>query len=178
MALFNHYNVSSIHEFDMETEIIEFLENQEYLHTNGKPINIKVYRQIHDLRISRISDIVMIKGAQLINIECKLNDVGGVIKQAKDHLAYANYSYIAMPTKSYIAPYHQAEMIKLGIGLLLWDLKNKILVEVIYAKYNRLDKFGKMHKKEKLKTLKKVDLKIKEIETLKQQKKIQFNDSN
>jgi len=59
------------------------------------------------------------------------------MEQAKDHLCWADYSYVCMPHSVYIAPYHEYKMIEIGLGLLLYDHENKKVYEAIYAKFNR-----------------------------------------
>ena len=159
---------SGISEDDMEIDIIEWLK--EYWVDE----QMTIWRQIHDVRVGRISDIVILKGAQLINIECKLDDVGGVLNQAKDHLKWAHYSYIAMPTTAWISPDWCKLMIEHGIGLFLWDHKVKTLVEAIYGKYQRIDKINKRLNKNKIAGIKRVYVEIQAEELKKNQININY----
>jgi hypothetical protein len=60
-----------------------------------------------------------------------------VIKQAEDHLKWADYSIIIMPPDSnYIANSYKSEIIEKGLGLFYW-FKDLGLYEFILPRYNR-----------------------------------------
>ena len=103
---------------------------------NKRPVII--LREIHNPDVSRISDHVMlINNRTTINIECKLDDIGGVIKQAKSHLKWCDYSIICMPPdRTYIPSYYFANIIELGIGFWWW-FNEAGLYEMIKPKFNR-----------------------------------------
>jgi uncharacterized protein (UPF0248 family) len=99
-------------------------------------ITPKVYREVRITQIKRISDVVIyLSDRKIINIECKLRDYGFVLNQAKDHLRWADYSYICFPPETYLPAYILDEMISLGIGLLFWH--PDYFVEVLQSGYNK-----------------------------------------
>jgi hypothetical protein len=113
-----------------------FPSNNENDKWNNKYITPKVYREVRIPQISRISDvIVFITERRIINIECKLADYSFVLKQAKDHLRWADYSYICFSPERYIPAFILDEMIHHGIGLLFWH--RDYFVEVLQSGYNK-----------------------------------------
>lgn len=96
----------------------------------------KVYREVRIPKIGRISDVIVyLTDRKIINIECKLSDYGFVLNQAKDHLKWADYSYICMASETYLPAYILDEMIGHGIGLLFWH--PDYFVEVLQSGYNK-----------------------------------------
>lgn len=99
--------------------------------------NVQLYTEVPCPQVGRRSDIVLVVGKQksYYNIECKIVNVAKVLEQAKDHLRWADYSYICLKTDTYIAPYQIQEMIKFNIGLLLWE--PEILVECLQTRKSK-----------------------------------------
>lgn len=65
----------------------------------------------------------------LIAIEAKLTDWRGALSQATDHLAWADYSYIAMPADGPLAmPAVRRALREEGIGGLLVDSSSDVLI--------------------------------------------------
>lgn len=117
----------------------------------------KVYREVHVPEIGRRSDlIVYFSNRKVFNIECKLFDANEVIKQAKDHLFWADYSYVCFPHDVYIPNYRRKQMLDAGIGLLFWA-PNLGLIEGIMAEHNTGGVKDKIIRQNVLKTLKKID---------------------
>jgi len=169
MNLIEKYNLSTS-EDQMQKAVADFFADYEYDRLTGYEWqNIKgtVYREVTIPNIGRRSDIIVkINDRKIFNIECKTNDITGVIQQAINHLYWADYSYICVHAKTYIAPYHVANMIKHGLGLMLWQNENQgdkrpeALVDVFGAELNTY-KAGKKQKPLRemvLKRLKKLDL--------------------
>jgi len=102
----------------------------------------KTFREVRIPDIGRISDVIVyVTPRKVINIECKTNDVPGVIEQAKDHLKWADYSYICLHALTYIAPKYIQDMVDLGIGLMLYQddfcgNRPEFLADVIGARHN------------------------------------------
>ena len=81
-------------EFDMQEAVAAVLSKQDFiikahkdywLETWGKA---KVYREVRIPNIGRISDVIVhVNDRKIFNIECKLTDVSGVIKQANIFIA-------------------------------------------------------------------------------------------
>lgn len=105
-------------------------------HANWNLITPKVYREIRIPQIGRISDVIVyITDRKIVNIECKLVDYGIVLQQAKDHLKWADYSYVCLPAEIYLPAYILDAMINYGIGLLFWH--QTYFVEVLQSGYNK-----------------------------------------
>jgi hypothetical protein len=128
MNLIEKFNVSTS-EDQMQKAVADYFSNYEFDRLTGyewKAIKGKVYREVTIPTIGRRSDVIIkITDFKIFNIECKTNDLAGVIEQAKDHLFWADYSYICVHAKTYIAPYFITDMIEHGIGLLLWQNANE-----------------------------------------------------
>lgn len=94
------------------------------------------YEQIRVPEIGRVSDLIIKLGRRLVNIEFKLSDWSCVLQQGKDHLAWADYSYVCVPT-NYLTSFPQKfclELLNNGIGLIVGD-KNTF-TEIFRAKHN------------------------------------------
>ena len=183
MNLIRKYNVSSL-EYDMQKAVAKYFTEHPFMHQSGyvmDEVDCKVYREVSIPSIRRISDvIVQVTPRKIFNIECKNNDVAGVIKQAVDHLRWVDYSYICLHARTYLPNYEIRNMLKHGIGLLLWQGENKhwedpsldrpeALVDVIGAQHNT-KKAGHLDpdlRSKVMKKLKKLDSK-KTAETHKQ----------
>lgn len=126
-----------------------------------------IYREIHVPEIGRRSDlIVKFSDRKIFNIECKLFDADTVIKQAADHLFWADYSYICFPHNVYLPNYRRKQMLEHGIGL-LYFIPNTGLIEGIMADYNKNK--DELIRKNLISTLKRIDQK-------KSQQYIEFKD--
>lgn len=116
-----------------------------------------IYREITVPEIGRRSDlIVKFSDRKIFNIECKLFDADMVIKQAADHLFWADYSYICFPHNVYLPNYRRKQMLEHGIGL-LYFIPDTGLIEVIMADHNK--KKDELIRKNILSNLKRIDLK-------------------
>jgi len=121
-------------ESDMQRSIALIMEQCEF---GG--INPSVYREVGIPKINRISDVIVkVTGRQIVNIECKLTDHSSVLAQAKDHLKWADYSYICLHAFAPTPNYFIQKIIDLGIGLLLWA--PQLTIEVIPAYHNTIKK--------------------------------------
>ena len=108
--------------------------------------NAKVYREVRIPEVSRISDlIVQITPRKIVNIECKLFQYTEVMGQAKDHLRWADYSYICLHSNSMLPPYIMRNMIDAGLGLMFWSRETG-LIDVVGAEHNTY-KAGKKDRK-------------------------------
>ena len=130
-----YQNISSCSEFDMQKSVVEILSKSELWSS------AMIYREVSIPNIGRISDIIVkISNRKIVNIECKLTNHQEVFAQAKDHLLWADYSYICLHASALIPAYAIQNMIDSKIGLLLWT--PEIIVEVLLAYYNKnKDKF-------------------------------------
>jgi hypothetical protein len=81
-----------------------------------------------------------------------LTDSRGVLKQAIDHLSWANYSMVCMPHEAYIPNDVKASMIEKNIGLILYDEKTGSFMEAIYPMRSK----GKINKKIRTKVQEKI----------------------
>lgn len=145
MPLFNTGFHKPYSEYDMQIEVAEFLKNKKFIDTNYDPVFPNVLREFRIPEIGRISDIIVyMSKRKIFNIECKLDDVSGVLKQAKDHLIWANYSIICLPFNTYVPPHYQKVMIEHGIGLILY-IPGHGLVEAINCQYNNGLKNSRMN---------------------------------
>ncbi len=128
-------------EDEMQEQVDNFLKQQKYVKWDGySRINLNkiILREFRVPEIGRISDHVMLIGNnRVINVECKLDNIGGVIKQAEDHLQWCDYSVICLSVDSnYIANSYKIKIIEKGIGL--WYLVKDIGVfEFILPAFNR-----------------------------------------
>ena len=126
----------------LEIELTKKCFSSEY--SSIKPIIIREHRI---MEIGRISDlIVYVTDKKIFNIECKLNNYIEVFEQAKDHLKWADYSYICLPCSAYVPNYNLHKLIKHGIGLIYWFPESSLFSEVVQASYNKY-KDKKLRKK-------------------------------
>jgi len=132
---------SQIHysEDEMQENVADYLSMRTFLSSepyHERRIIPKIYREVRIPKIGRISDIILyITDRKIINIECKRENYGVVFEQAKDHLKWADYSYICLPSETYLPAYILDKMINLGIGLLFWH--PDYFVEVLQSGYNK-----------------------------------------
>ncbi len=129
-------------EYQMQDEVEQKLLKQSYLvgtYPLDKYVKPKVFREVRVSEISRISDIVlMVNERKIVNIECKLTDLEGVLSQAKDHLKWADYSVICMHKNCFIGKRDLQKVINEGIGLMLWEPGN--LFEMLVSVHNPYNK--------------------------------------
>jgi len=99
--------------------------------------NVQLYTEVPCPQVGRRSDIVLVIGKRksYYNIECKIVDVKKVLEQAKDHLRWADYSYVCLKSDAYIAPHYIQKMLDFNIGLLLW--KPGVLVECLQTRKSK-----------------------------------------
>ncbi len=153
----------------MQNSIVDYMMKKEFRHQQGRwvvdYIKAKVYTEIHIPKINRRSDVVVkLSDRKIFNIECKINNVDGVISQAEDHLYWANYSYVCLHAMTYIPSYQIKTMVEKGIGLMLWQDENihsdpprkTCLVDVFGA--SKSGKIKKDLRKKVLSTLRKYDV--------------------
>lgn len=141
--LLNNYNKVTKYasEYEMQEQIDLFLKQQTFRKWNGwqyEELPKIVLREFRIPEVGRISDhTLLINDRRVVNLECKLNDIGCVIRQAKDHLQWCDYSIIIIPPDStYIANEYKYDCMKHGIGLWYWF--NGIgIYEFILPSYNR-----------------------------------------
>lgn len=94
------------------------------------------FEQIRIPEVGRVSDLIIQCNRRLINIEFKLGDWNCVLHQAKDHLKWADYSYVCVPT-NYLTGFPQSfclELLSNGIGLIVGD--RNTFTEIFRAKHN------------------------------------------
>ena len=130
-----------ISEFEMQDELeiilrgLKFYEGESWC---KKRINHFVLREHRIPEIGRISDfIIYVTDRKIINIECKLTNYGEVFEQAKDHLLWADYSYVSLPSDSYIPNYMMHKFIKYGIGYIMYHTDINRFYEVINSSHNK-----------------------------------------
>ena len=119
-------------EDEMTDECISWLNNINFYKQNGiflddikpsiiKETPIKSISNNSKNTISKRSDLIIyFSDRKIINIESKLTDTGCVINQAKDHLKWADYSYILIPYNAYIGKQDYKTCFDLGIGIILF----------------------------------------------------------
>lgn len=139
----NWHKVSDIaSEYDMQVQVDEFLNKHQFrnIGVDGwwRDLPKIVLREFRVPEIGRISDhVLLINNRRVVNIECKLDDIAGVICQAQDHLKWCDYSIICMPPDGrYIPTKYIKEIIEKGIGLWYW-FKDIGIFEFINPKFNR-----------------------------------------
>jgi len=126
-------------ENEMQEKVALYFTDRKFRSSDAHDWNFmtpKVYREVRIAPIKRIADVVIyLTERKIINIECKLSDYGIVLNQAKDHLSWADYSYICLFSETYLPAYILNEMISMGIGLLFWH--PNYFVEVLQSGYNK-----------------------------------------
>ena len=121
-------------EEDMQKNVSKIISCRDFGRM-GNTVIPQIYREVHIPNFYRVSDIVIkISLQRIINIECKLTDHTSVFNQAKDHLMWADYSYICLHADALIPNYFISKIIKYGIGLLLWE--PEFLIEPVMAYHN------------------------------------------
>jgi len=101
-------------------------------------VEIKIFREFRIPEIGRISDhVIYFSDKKIINIECKLADIEGVIHQATDHLRWADYSMVCIPLDNLYIPIKYIKMIiDRGIGLIYYK-QDFGLFQFINPKHNK-----------------------------------------
>ena len=152
----------SASEYDMQDEVAELMFKLSFSITRSErpwfiDIHPKVYREVTISEIGRRSDIIVqVTPRKIFNIECKISDCRGVLKQAIDHLKWADYSYICIHDKAYIPDDVIREMLDKGIGLLMWE--KGMLMESFGSRHNKGK--DKLIRESVMRTLKKKDSEI------------------
>jgi len=143
----------------MQGEVVRMLGEYEFTSSDGQLeiMTPKIYREVHVPEIGRISDIIVyFSDRKIFNIECKLFDANEVLKQAKDHLLWADYSYACFPGNIYLPNYRRKQMIEHGIGLLYY-IPESGLIEGIMAEYNLKKNKDTLIRRNLLSTLRRMD---------------------
>jgi hypothetical protein len=154
MNLLPKHNSHGACEYQMQKEVANHCKELTFLLSNWSRVSPKVYREVTIPEIGRRSDIIVkVTPRKIFNIECKVVDGRGVLKQAIDHLQWADYSYICIWDKAYIPEDVIQEMLNKGIGLLLW--KEGVVMEAFGSRHNKNK--DKQIRESVLKTLKKKD---------------------
>lgn len=124
--LSNYHKISgAATEWDMQEEIDQFLKEHLFTKFDGRrhiTLPKIVLREFRVPEVCRISDhVVLLNNNRVINLECKKDDIGGVIHQAKDHLRWCDYSIIVVPPDGrYFSNSDKLVCIKHGIGVWYW----------------------------------------------------------
>ena len=127
-------------EDDLVKSFIKKCKDETLIFGNNR-IKGEYYEQIRVPEIGRVSDLIIKCGdRRLINIEFKLSDHNYVLKQAKDHLYWADYSYICMPIDhlAYLPQGYFLELIKKGIGFIAGN--DDTFIQVLRARHNTYKK--------------------------------------
>lgn len=147
MSLLTYFREPPYSEHRMQMEMIEFIKDRIYKHSVKDPGHFhkhmkevkpeKILSEVTIPLIGRRSDIVVaFSKRKIINIECKLKDFAGVIKQATDHLTWCDYSYICVPMENSFIRKHEFKIcLDLGIGVLFY-MESVGFVEVLKAYHN------------------------------------------
>jgi len=152
-------------EYEMQDQLMDLLHKKSFHmtpenHYIGK--KAKIYKEVRIPNIGRISDIIVhVTDRVIINIECKLVDYTVVFEQAKDHLYWADYSYICICPSACLPNYVFHKIIMQGIGLIYWFGNNQF-VEVLQAYKNK--KYSKEMRPVMLKILKSKQQKLTGLE--------------
>lgn len=143
MEFLNNYHKIShaASEWDMQSEIDSILKSHCYTKFDGRRHIVLpkiVLREFRVPEVNRISDhVILLDNKRVINIECKKDDLGGVIHQAKDHLKWCDYSVIVVPPDGrYIANSYKSDCIRNGIGMWYW-FRGIGIFEFILPSYNK-----------------------------------------
>jgi len=143
MELLNNWNriTKGVTEWEMQEQVDAFLREYKFQHWNGEwytELPKIVLREFRVPEVNRISDhVVLLNKRRVVNFECKLDDIGVVIKQAKDHLRWCDYSIIVIPPdRRYIANSYKLDCIRSGIGLYYW-FKDIGMFEFMLPDFNR-----------------------------------------
>lgn len=123
-------------EWQMQEKVVRFLQNQKYYNSYLEEITPTIFTEVHIPEVHRRSDIVVyLSPKRIYNIELKLNDIKGVVKQAIDHLKWADYSYVCLPHNAWISHPEFKTMLDNNIGLITY-LNPFEMVEVMFARHN------------------------------------------
>ena len=123
------------YEDQLVKKFISKYKNKELLF-GSELVKGEYFEQIRVPEIGRVSDLIIKCGKRLINVEFKLTDWACVLQQAKDHLKWADYSYVCLPSNQ-MTHFPQSfclQLIENGIGLIIGD--NNTFTEVFRAKHN------------------------------------------
>lgn len=130
-------------EYQMQEDVEKWIKEKRFFRTSSSypyrsEVEIKVFREFRIPEIGRISDhIVYFSNRKIINIECKLVDMDGVIKQAVDHLRWADYSIICFPLDNlYVPQKYIKTILDKGLGLIYYK-QDFGLFQFINPKHNK-----------------------------------------
>jgi hypothetical protein len=139
MRLLPYLNARDLNESTMQLEMALKVAWIKRLIKDGrmpKHMRPNVYTEVGIPSIGRRSDIIARwPDGKMINIECKLDDYGVVIQQARDHLRWADYSYICFYADAYFPARSIQKLVQMGIGLIYWR-PGKQFTEVVQSYYN------------------------------------------
>lgn len=130
MPFFRKYDVS-YSEREMQINVVESIRGMDH------PFKPHIIEEFHISAIGRRSDIIVKIGFSHINIECKLTDIAKVIQQAIDHARWAKYSYICIPSTTYVAHNDYIKIVEKRLGLLMYHHETKNVIEAIPAMMNK-----------------------------------------
>jgi len=149
-------------EYEMQREVTQFFQDKITFYKNANNIYFRelikhvVYNEVRIPEVGRISDIIIkVTDKKVFNIECKLGDHTAVLQQAKDHLKWADYSYICISAGALIPNHAVLKIMREGIGLLFW---RPGMIDEILMSY----KSGKVDKQTRVQVLKR----LKEIDAI------------
>lgn len=140
--IYLYRNIYTKCEDELVKSFIRIMSSEKSIMLSGCDYTPIMYEQISIPGISRFSDLILKAGNRLINIEFKLDDLDCVIKQAKDHTKWADYSYICLPitTLQRLTDYHMREIIINKIGIIAG---NEQTFFTVYKAYYHSYKNGK-----------------------------------
>jgi len=136
-------------EYDMQKQVDNYIKNTKFYKIDNKYpykkilLQPDIFREIHNGNIGRISDhVIYFSPKRIINIECKLTAIDCVIKQAKDHLLWADYSIIIIPPDiTYVTNKHFQEILDSGIGLTYWFNNIGLFEFILPRKSKQINQF-------------------------------------
>ncbi|MFT7282978.1 MAG: hypothetical protein ACI9DM_002716 [Cyclobacteriaceae bacterium] len=137
MNLLRATQSASYHEDTMQEALANHLELQ--MQGYWPYVGSKVMREVSIPVIRRRSDVVFkVTNRKVFNIECKTNQIGNVLHQAKDHKKWANYSYICLAHDIYVPMAMFKHLYDEGIGLIYWHGMANIFIEALHARPSQI----------------------------------------
>lgn len=94
-------------------------------------------REVHLPEIGRRSDFLGFWDGALVNVEAKCHDMGGVIRQMKDHALGVDYCFALIPDYTMTPKHFKRALVNNGFGLLVYNHKAKTITEALEAHFNR-----------------------------------------
>lgn len=129
-------NSRIVTEAQMQAELALFLSMRPHYQKKW-PFQFKadIYTEVGIPEIGRISDVIVkVSEKKIFNVECKLDNYTTVIQQARDHLKWVDYSYICFFADAYFPARDIVNLVKWGIGLILW--RPGVFVEAVHSYQN------------------------------------------